>query len=184
MGSIYISQQATGLAWLRKVALMVIVHQLLMNSEKELACNGDKAVMEDMKYWPRGRTYVYGVGFGAGGARTVQQPYFKSPDGDDGFSEEDEHFEEDDHLDNEPDAHVVDAHQVPGQEQNVSSPTPALSGDLRKVYDAVQQLLALGMNVNARDIAQVTSFGKDKANGLLNRLADLGYIERPGRKAV
>lgn len=79
MGGIFISQQATGLAWLRKVALMVIVHQLLMTSEKELACNGDKEVMEDMKRWPRGRTYVYGVGFGAGGARTRQQPYFGGP---------------------------------------------------------------------------------------------------------
>ncbi len=77
MGGVFISQQATELAWLRKVALMIIVHQLGMNSERELATNGNKAVMRDMEYWPIGRTYVYGVGFGSDGPRTVQQPYFK-----------------------------------------------------------------------------------------------------------
>lgn len=76
MGGIFISQQATGLAWLRKVALMVIVHQLLMESEKKLALNGDKEAMESMKTWPVGRTYVFGVGFQEG-PRTVQQPYFE-----------------------------------------------------------------------------------------------------------
>lgn len=75
MGGIFISQQATGLAWLRKVALMVIVHQLLMESEKKLALNGDKEAVESMKTWPVGRTYVYGVGF-QDGPRTVQQPSF------------------------------------------------------------------------------------------------------------
>lgn len=77
MGGIFISQQATGLAWLRKVALMVIVHQLLQESEKKLATNDDPDVMKAMKNWPIGRTYVYGVGFGTEGPRTVQQPYFK-----------------------------------------------------------------------------------------------------------
>lgn len=76
MGGIFISQQATGLAWLRKMALMVIVHQLLMQNEKELAVNGDKAVAKDMESWPIGRTYVYGVGFSKSGPLTVQQPYF------------------------------------------------------------------------------------------------------------
>lgn len=75
MGGIFISQQATGLSWLRKVSLMVIVHQLLMESEKRLALNGDKEAIESMKSWPVGRTYVYGVGF-QDGPRTVQQPYF------------------------------------------------------------------------------------------------------------
>jgi len=75
MGGIFISQQATLLAWLRKVALMIIVHQLLMESEKKLALNGDTDVIESMKTWPIGRTYVYGVGFNDG-PRTVQQPYF------------------------------------------------------------------------------------------------------------
>lgn len=77
MGGIFISQQATGVAWLRKVALMVIVHQLHQESEKKLATNNDPKVMEEMKYWPIGRTYTFGVGFGQEGPRTVQQPYFK-----------------------------------------------------------------------------------------------------------
>jgi hypothetical protein len=178
MGGIMISQQATGLAWLRKVALMVIVHQLLMQSEKELACNGDKAVMKDMEYWPRGRTYVYGVGFGSGGARTVQQPFFKSPDGDSSVLD-------DRSTDN---SSVVDAVVEDEQEQEEKgdspSPVPALSGDLRCVYDAVQQLVFSRQKVTAREIEALTGFGKDKANSLLNRLADLGYIQRPGRKAV
>lgn len=76
MGGIFISQQATGLAWLRKTALMVIIHQLLQESEKKLALNDDPVVMKEMKLWPVGRTYVYGVGFGSEGPRTVQQPYF------------------------------------------------------------------------------------------------------------
>lgn len=78
MAGIFISQQMTEIAWLRKMALMVIVHQLLMTSEKKLACNEDAAVMKDMERWPRGRTYVYGVGFDEG-PRTVQQPYFAAP---------------------------------------------------------------------------------------------------------
>jgi hypothetical protein len=77
MGGILISQQATGLAWLRKVALMVIVHQLLMESEKRLATNNDTEVMLDMKLWPIGRTYVFGVGFNRTGPLTVQQPFFE-----------------------------------------------------------------------------------------------------------
>jgi hypothetical protein len=48
-----------------------------MESEKKIACNEDPEVMKDMKYWPIGRTYVFGVGFGSEGPRTVQQPYFK-----------------------------------------------------------------------------------------------------------
>lgn len=76
MGGIFISQQATGLAWLAKVALMIIVHQLLREAEKKLATNNDTEVMKDMKTWPIGRTYVYGVGFGQEGPRTVQQPRF------------------------------------------------------------------------------------------------------------
>lgn len=79
MGGIFISQRATGLAWLRKVALMVIVHQLLQESEKKLATNNDTAAMLDMKTWPIGRTYVFGVGFQEG-PRTVQQPRFEVPE--------------------------------------------------------------------------------------------------------
>jgi hypothetical protein len=75
MGGVFISQQATGLAWLRKVSLMVIVHQLLMESEKKLALNGDSDAMKSMPSWPKGRTYVYGIGFEEG-PQVVQQPYY------------------------------------------------------------------------------------------------------------
>ncbi|MGH2478253.1 MAG: hypothetical protein ACRDHW_01145 [Ktedonobacteraceae bacterium] len=94
MSGIFISQQATGLAWLRKVSTMVIVHQLLMENEKKLACNYDTAVMDAMKRWPIGRTYIYGIGFGKEGPLTVQQPYMEieqpvEPDDDDGNGPDD-----------------------------------------------------------------------------------------------
>lgn len=97
MGGIFISQQATGLAWLAKVALMVIVHQLQREAEKKLATNNDPDVMREMKYWPIGRTYVFGVGFGTEGPRTVQQPYFQpvvEADPGSGAIEEEEEMEE------------------------------------------------------------------------------------------
>lgn len=191
MGGIYISQQATGLAWLRKVALMVIVHQLLMLSERELACNGDKAVMKDMEFWPIGRTYVFGVGFGTDGARTVQQPYFggrgvdvraggaeskvvEEDQGNDLFLDEDLSESEDNPY---PDEEIP---QQSGRRTEDLTPTPALAGDLRKVYDAYQQLASAGEKTGCREIAQLTDFQKDKANRLLDQLATMGYI--PQRK--
>lgn len=177
MGGVFISQQATGLAWLRKMALMVIVHQLLMQSEKELACNGDKAAAKDMEVWPIGRTYVYGVGFQEG-ARTVQQPYFAGRRVNPVASG-------DDHQQEEGDSSIVDAE--PGdnhtQEEPASNVIPALSGDMRVVYDACQQLQGLNQAINSRDVARITGFGKDKANNLITRLEDMNYIPRR-RKAV
>jgi hypothetical protein len=178
MGGIFISQQATGLAWLRKMALMVIVHQLLMQNEKVLAVNENKEVAKDMETWPIGRTYVYGVGFSKSGPLTVQQPYFERTMAIDGD------FPPQSDCSSLPVGDVVDAD---GQEQEKekgasSSPLPLLSGDLRKVYDAVQYLLEVRGGFNAREVAQIIGFGKDKANGLLNRLEELGYIQR--RKAV
>lgn len=76
MGGIYISQQATELAWLRKIALLIIVHKLNMLSERKLAVNEDKMVVADMDYWKKGRTYVYGCE--VEGGRILQQPYFAS----------------------------------------------------------------------------------------------------------
>jgi hypothetical protein len=193
MGGIFISQQATELAWLRKVALMVIVHQLMQESEKKLATNDDKAVMLDMKTWPVGRTYVYGVGFGQEGPRTVQQPYFagrrfnSAAGGDDPA------------LDRGNDAEIVDVEQLEedsnpypdesnqGQTEHhtedLAPITPALSGDLRAVYDACQVILQSRQAISARSVAElIPEMKKDKANGLLNRLEDLGYIQR--RKAI
>jgi hypothetical protein len=188
MGGIFISQQATGLAWLRKMALMVIVHQLLMQNERLLAVNENKEVAKDMETWPVGRTYVYGVGFSKSGPLTVQQPYFARTVSIDG----DVAVIEDRFTDNSPAAGaVVDAAEASDdQEQEQEdqgdspSPLPLLTGDLRRAHDAVKQLATLGQNINARSVGEVTGFGKDKANQLLNKLADLGYINRPGRKAV
>jgi hypothetical protein len=177
MGGIFISQQATELAWLRKVALMVIVHQLMQDSEKKLATNNDKAVMDDMKTWPIGRTYVFGVGFGQEGPRTVQQPYFagRRVNAAAGAGAELDHDEI------EEDTNTVEAAgSAPAQDERI---VPALSGDLRAVYDACQQLIQSGQPLSSRAVAALLpDFGKDKCNNLLNRLADMGYITR--RKAV
>lgn len=177
MGGIFISQQATELAWLRKVALMVIVHQLMQDSEKKLATNNDKAVMDDMKIWPIGRTYVFGVGFGQEGPRTVQQPYFagRRVNAAAGAG-----ADELDHDEIEEDNTVEAAGSAPADNERI---VPALSGDLRAVYDACQQLIQAGQPLSSRAVAALLpDFGKDKCNNLLNRLADMGYITR--RKAV
>lgn len=76
MTGMYISQDAAGLAWLRKRAIMVLAHQLLMMSERMLACNQNAEVARDMDNWPIGRTLVYGIGFKEG-QRVVQQPVFR-----------------------------------------------------------------------------------------------------------
>jgi hypothetical protein len=176
MGGVFISQQATGLAWLRKMALMVIVHQLLMQSEKELACNGDKAAAKDMETWPIGRTYVFGVGFQEG-PRTVQQPYFagRRVNAAAGAGDELDH----DEIEEENTVEAA-ASSAPAQDERI---VPALSGDMRAVYDACQQLIEAGQPVSSRAVAALLpEMGKDKCNNLLNRLADMGYITR--RKAV
>lgn len=76
MTGMYISQDAAGLAWLRKRAIMVLAHQLLMMSERLLACNQNVEVARAMDEWPIGRTLVYGIGFKEG-QRVVQQPVFQ-----------------------------------------------------------------------------------------------------------
>jgi hypothetical protein len=182
MGGIFISQQATGLAWLRKMALMIFVHQLLMESEKLLAVNNNKEVAKDMERWPVGRTFVYGVGFNETGPVTVQQPYFKkaaaadAPEIGDGDLEENRFTV---HNDQSEEAFSEDEQEAGEEEGAVfPAPIPALSGDLRIVYDAVQQLVESGRRVSARELEALTGFKKDKANNLLNRLETLGYINR------
>jgi len=76
MTGMYISQDAAGLAWLRKRAIMVLAHQLLMMSERLLACNQNVEVAREMDTWPIGRTLVYGIGFKEG-QKVVQQPVFQ-----------------------------------------------------------------------------------------------------------
>ncbi len=54
----------------------------------------------------------------------------------------------------------------------------SLTGDLRKVYNACQQLQQEQRRVSSRNIEALTSIDKDKANALMNKLAELGYITR------
>jgi hypothetical protein len=75
MGGIFISQDAAGLAWLRKRALMILAHQVTMWSERLLVCNNDAKIARAMDTWPKGRTLAYGIAFEQG-AMVVQQPLF------------------------------------------------------------------------------------------------------------
>ena len=75
MNCIMISQDAAGLAWLRKRALLVFAHKMVMMSERMLACNEHKDIAEDMDLWPIGRTAVYGMSLP--GIRVRQQPLFE-----------------------------------------------------------------------------------------------------------
>jgi hypothetical protein len=76
MSGIFISQDAAGLAWLRKRALMVLAHQVTMWSERLLVCNQNTVIARDMDTWPVGRTLAYGIAFPEG-QLVVQQPVFQ-----------------------------------------------------------------------------------------------------------
>ncbi len=79
MGGIFISQQATGLYWIGNVALLVVVHKLLKENQQRLATQSDdKQLFAEMRLWPKGRSYVYGMGLEEGeGCLVMQQPYFE-----------------------------------------------------------------------------------------------------------
>jgi hypothetical protein len=173
----FISQNAVGLAWLRNVALTVIAHKMVMLNDAELACNQHKDIARDMENWPIGRVVVYGMRFK--GIKVLQMPFkggrlSRVVDSSNNESEE---------------VTLVDAVDVqPGddraqEEQTTSNVIPALSGDLRTVYEACQQLQAANERISTRAIERLTKIDKDKANGLLHRLAAMGYIP-PRTKAV
>ncbi|MGH2506952.1 MAG: AAA family ATPase, partial [Ktedonobacteraceae bacterium] len=73
----FISQDAAGLAWLRKRAMTVIAHKLNMMSERKLACNEDAEIARGMDAWPRGRVAVYGLNFTS--VMVAQMPAFSPP---------------------------------------------------------------------------------------------------------
>ncbi|HAT45518.1 MAG TPA: hypothetical protein DCS90_10490, partial [Ktedonobacter sp.] len=77
MVGIFISQDAAGLSWLRKRALMVLAHQVMMWSERILVCNNNTTIAREMDTWPIGRTLAYGMAFSSGPI-VVQQPIFRS----------------------------------------------------------------------------------------------------------
>lgn len=176
----FISQNAVGLAWLRNVALTVIAHKMLMLNEAELACNQHKDIARDMENWPIGRVVVYGLRFK--GIKVLQMPYRggRLSRVVDSKNNEPEEVTLVDAVDVQP----GDDHQQQ-EEQTTSNVIPALSGDLRTVYDACQQLQSLGERISTRAIERLTKIDKDKANGLLHRLAAMGYIPpRTNNKAV
>jgi hypothetical protein len=70
----FISQTAIGLAWLREIAMTVIVHKLIQENQQKAATNSNREIMRDMAQWPRGRVVVYGLD--VQGELLLQQPYF------------------------------------------------------------------------------------------------------------
>lgn len=76
MNVIAISQDAAGLAFLRKRALLVLGHKTVMMSERELVCNGRNDIARAMDDWPVGRTVVYGVAIQ--GILVRQQPQMQT----------------------------------------------------------------------------------------------------------
>lgn len=70
----FISQNATGVAWLRKVVNTVVSHKMNMMSERRVACNEDEKIARSMDTWPkRGRVMVYGNGLEP---KVLQMPLF------------------------------------------------------------------------------------------------------------
>jgi hypothetical protein len=74
MAGWFINQNATGIAWLRKVVMTVITHKINMMSERRIACNENDALARNMDKWPKhGRVYVYGLSFEE--TYELQMPY-------------------------------------------------------------------------------------------------------------
>jgi len=49
-------------------------HQVLMMSERMIACNENAEMARSMDTWPIGRSLIYGIGFTKEGNATYQQP--------------------------------------------------------------------------------------------------------------
>jgi len=62
--------------------------------------------------------------------------------------------------------------------ESLPAKRPELSGDLLTVYNAVNTLRAQGKNISSRNVGELVGIGHDKANGLLNRLAETGILTR------
>lgn len=142
MGEIVASQQATGLYWVGDVALMIIVHKLIKESQQRLATNiDDKKLFAEMRVWPKGRTYVYGAGLEEGeGCMIIQQPHFEKP--------------------------------AIGSWEFTDTPpvTPEERGDLDLVRSAVNQLQVSGQKPTVRGVASLVPFEKTKVAELLKLL--------------
>jgi hypothetical protein len=151
MGGIFISQKATGLYWLRDVALLVVVHKLIMESQQKLATNlKDTTFFEEMRVWPKGRTYVYGAGLEEGeGCITLQQPFFeKEKIGQWNWEE------------------------MPV----VESVTEKTAHDI--VYEACNRLKEEGKDVTVRELEKHTPYKKTRIAEILNELEEQGCSVR------
>jgi hypothetical protein len=148
MGGIFISQQATGLFWIGDVALLIIVHKLLKENQMKLATQSDdKKLFSEMRLWPKGRSYVYGMGLEEGeGCLVVQQPYFEKPSLGQWSYPTTVNLLEDDHV----------------------STTQLSDSELVRI--ARDQLIENGDDPTLRAIGAITNFGKDKVARLLKEL--------------
>lgn len=77
MFGFFISQKAADLYWLRKAAMTVFVHGLLMKSEAILACNENEAAAELVTHFKKGRTYCYG--YEVDHPMELHQPLYGAP---------------------------------------------------------------------------------------------------------
>jgi hypothetical protein len=151
MGGIFISQQATGLYWIGNVALLVVVHKLLKENQQKLATQSDdKQLFAEMRLWPKGRSYVYGMGLEEGeGCLVMQQPYFeKQGEGQ----------------------WVYPDIPETSSEENVS--------DLDLVYTTCMQLKEQGKEVSSRVVAPLVRMGKTKVAELMSTLERQGCVIR------
>jgi hypothetical protein len=71
MYAMMISQDVAYLAWLRKRALLAIIHQVQDFEDRLRATNRDTAIAREMDNWPTGRTFCFGINFAP---VVVQQP--------------------------------------------------------------------------------------------------------------
>jgi len=147
MGGIFISQQATGLYWIGNVALLVVVHKLLKENQQKLATQtDDKQLFASMRLWPKGRSYVYGMGLEEGeGCLVLQQPYFEKQASGEWI--------------------------YPDVEQEEVIP---IASDLDRVYEACAQIKERGERVTVREVAKFVPFGKTKVSELMQKLEAQG----------
>lgn len=144
MAGIYCSQQATGLYWIRNVALLIIIHKLIMENQQKVATNlDDKKFFAGMRTWPKGRTYVYGAGLEEGeGCQVMQQPFLENiPQGTWQFDE---------------------MMSLPNTQTVVS--------DVDLVREAVEKLLREGKNPSVREVSSLVPFGKTKVAEILQEI--------------
>lgn len=74
----FISQQASGLKWLRDAVMTTIVHKMHTMEERELALNGNKKIAREMDSWSvKGRVAIYGQAFD--NTYVLQMPDFEIP---------------------------------------------------------------------------------------------------------